>query len=117
MSAVLRVARSSSSRGCLGCLGCFRVPGANQRKVGGNLDAFPPSQAAMSTAAQRGLNKKLSQIFRMRGLSVRPDAMQPLYDCLENDENWEATLQALLGVCELLPKQGTAVLGLLLLKR
>lgn len=51
-----------------------------------------PSDAA----AQRALNKKLSQIFRMRGLSVKPDAMQPLYDVLQGDEKWETTLQAVL---------------------
>ena len=34
----------------------------------------------MPATQQRVLNKKLSQIFRMRGLQVRPDAMQPLYD-------------------------------------
>ena len=50
----------------------------------------------MPTAEQRSLNKKLSQIFRMRGLAVRPDAMQPLYDVLQGDEGWEQTLQALL---------------------
>jgi hypothetical protein len=50
----------------------------------------------MPTTQQRVLNKKLSQIFRMRGLQVRPDAMQPLYDVLEGDENWEETLQALM---------------------
>ena len=48
------------------------------------------------SAQQRSLNKKLSQIFRMRGLTVRPDALQPLYDCLETDENWETTLKAIL---------------------
>ena len=50
----------------------------------------------MPASQQRVLNKKLSQIFRMRGLQVRPDAMQPLYDLLEGDENWEDKLQALL---------------------
>lgn len=50
----------------------------------------------MPSNQTRALNKKLSQIFRMRGLSVRPDAMQVLYDKLESDENWEATLQSLL---------------------
>ena len=50
----------------------------------------------MPATQQRVLNKKLSQIFRMRGLQVRPDAMQPLYDVLEGDENWEETLQALM---------------------
>ena len=34
---------------------------------------------------QRVLNKKLSQIFRINGLTVRPDAMQPLYDVLEGE--------------------------------
>ena len=41
---------------------------------------------------QRVLNKKLSQIFRINGLTVRPDAMQPLYDVLEGDESTRATL-------------------------
>ena len=41
---------------------------------------------------QRVLNKKLSQIFRINGLTVRPDAMQPLYDVLEGDAEWESTL-------------------------
>ena len=50
----------------------------------------------MSGGSKQQLNKKLSQIFRMRGLQVRPDAMQPLYDVLEGDENWEETLQALM---------------------
>jgi DNA polymerase epsilon subunit 2 len=50
----------------------------------------------MPGAQVRTLNKKLSQIFRLRGLSVRPDAMQPLYDILQGDESWETTLQALL---------------------
>ena len=47
-------------------------------------------------STQRALNKKLSQLFRMRGLSVRPDALQPLYGALQGDEDWENTLQALL---------------------
>ena len=49
-----------------------------------------------AAAQQRTLNKKLSQIFRMRGLAVSPDAMQPLYDVLQGDEGWEQTLQAVL---------------------
>jgi len=44
----------------------------------------------------RTLNKKLSQLFRLRGLTLRPDAAQPLYDALQGDEGWEITLQALL---------------------
>ena len=44
---------------------------------------------------QRALNKKLSLIFRQRGLTLRPDAMQPLYDILQDDEAWEETLKAL----------------------
>ena len=48
-------------------------------------------------AERRALNKRLSQIFRMRGLALRPDAMQPLYDLLHNDEDgWETVLHALL---------------------
>ena len=39
---------------------------------------------------QRVLNKKLSQIFRINGLTVRPDAMQPLYDVLEGEPEWES---------------------------
>ena len=35
----------------------------------------------MPSAAERQLDKKLSQIFRMNGLALRPDAMQPLYAC------------------------------------
>lgn len=50
----------------------------------------------MPAAAERTLNKKLSQIFRMRGLSLRPDAMKPLYDVLQGDEAWETTLHGLL---------------------
>ena len=50
----------------------------------------------MPSAAERQLNKKLSQIFRMNGLALRPDAMQPLYDVLQGDDGWEATLNALL---------------------
>ena len=65
----------------------------------------------MSSAQQRVLNKKLSQIFRMRGLSLRPDAMQPLYDCLETDENWESTLQALLAAVQAGPLKDNAVDG------
>ena len=51
-----------------------------------------PPQPTMPATQQRVLNKKLSQIFRMRGLQVRPDAMQPLYDVLEGDESTRATL-------------------------
>lgn len=46
---------------------------------------------------QRVLNKKLSQMFRMRGMSVRPDAMEALYTVLKEDEDWEQTMQTLLG--------------------
>ena len=46
---------------------------------------------------QRLLNKKLSQMFRMRGMSVRPDAMDTLYSVLKEDEEWEETIQTLLG--------------------
>ena len=48
------------------------------------------------SAQRRLLNKKLSQIFRQRGLTVRPDAMQPLYDILQGDDRWEQTLKSLL---------------------
>lgn len=44
----------------------------------------------------RTLNKKLSQLFRLRGLTLRPDAAQPLCDVLQGDKGWETTLQALL---------------------
>ena len=48
------------------------------------------SCAMPEAAERRALNKRLSQIFRMRGLALRPDAMQPLYDLLHNDEDgWE----------------------------
>jgi hypothetical protein len=50
----------------------------------------------MPTVAERTLNKKLSQIFRMRGLALRPDAMKPLYDLLQGDPGWEDSLQAIL---------------------
>ena len=66
----------------------------------------------MPTAQQRALNKKLSQIFRMRGLTVRPDAMPLLYDFLETeDENWEAKLQALLAAVQREPLKENAVDG------
>ena len=66
----------------------------------------------MPTAQQRALNKKLSQIFRMRGLTVRPDAMPLLYDFLEtDDENWEAKLQALLAAVQREPLKDNAVDG------
>ena len=45
---------------------------------------------------QRVLNKKLSQIFRINGLTVRPDAMQPLYDVLEGEPEWESVLNQVL---------------------
>ena len=64
----------------------------------------------MPTQQQRLLNKKLSQIFRMRGLSVRPEAMQPLYDLLHGDEEWESTLGALLTEV-LTQKAGTEFAG------
>jgi len=70
------------------------------------------AQAIMPTAQQRALNKKLSQIFRMRGLTVRPDAMPLLYDFLETeDENWEAKLQALLAAVQREPLKENAVDG------
>ena len=58
----------------------------------------------MADPKQRLLNKKFSQIFRQRGLTVRPAAMQPLYDVLEGDEAWESTLKELLTEIE---KKGT----------
>ena len=66
----------------------------------------------MPTAQERALNKKLSQIFRMRGLTVRPDAMPLLYNFLEtDDENWEAMLQALLAAVQREPLKDNAVDG------
>ena len=59
-----------------------------------------------NNAAQRALNKKLSQVFRMRGLTVKPDAMQPLYDVLQGDEGWESTLQAVLAEVQLQDLKG-----------
>ena len=56
--------------------------------TGANCVPLPP-QPTMPATQQRVLNKKLSQIFRMRGLQVRPDAMQPLYDVLEGDDESE----------------------------
>ena len=53
----------------------------------------PDAKARLS---QRAVNKKLSQIFRMHGMVVRPDAMKPIYDAIQDDDDWEATLQALL---------------------
>lgn len=50
---------------------------------------------------RRQLSKKLSQIFRMRGLSLRPDAMQPLMNALSGDTDWETTLQAVLSEVQL----------------
>ena len=71
----------------------------------------------MPTAQQRALNKKLSQIFRMRGLTVRPDAMPLLYDFLETDEeNWEAKLQALLAAVQREPLKDSAVDGAVIRK-
>ena len=58
----------------------------------------------MADPKQRLLNKKFSQMFRQRGLTVRPAAMQPLYDVLEGDEAWESTLKELLTEIE---KKGT----------
>ena len=58
-------------------------------------------------AERRALNKRLSQIFRMRGLALRPDAMQPLYDLLHNDEDgWETVLHALLAELQTHSLQG-----------
>ena len=50
----------------------------------------------MPASQQRVLNKKLSQIFRINGLTVRPDAMQPLYDVLEGEPEWESVLNQVL---------------------
>ena len=46
---------------------------------------------------QRVLNKKLANLFRMRGMTARPDAMDALFAVLKDDEQWEETLQTLLG--------------------
>ena len=73
--------------------------GRRRRATPAAIADCPPRSAEPSTMPappERVLNRKLSQIFRMRGLALRPDAMQPLYDVLQGDEGWEATLKILL---------------------
>lgn len=50
----------------------------------------------MSASMDRQRAKKMSQIFRMHGLSLRPDAMKALSDATRGDDNWEHTLQVLI---------------------
>ena len=40
-------------------------------------------------APTRALQRKVSQLFRMRGWQLRPDAMQRLYELLNGEDDWE----------------------------
>ena len=56
----------------------------------------PETLAGAMVNQQRVLNKKLANLFRMRGMTARPDAMDALCAVLKDDEQWEETLQTLL---------------------
>ena len=53
-----------------------------------------------SNAQQRTLNKKLSQVFRMRGLSVRPKAGDVLLFYNTQPNSWNADEWPWHGSCE-----------------
>ena len=40
-------------------------------------------------APTRALQRKVSQLFRMRGWQLRPDAMQRIYELLNGEDDWE----------------------------
>mmetsp|Transcript_20981 Transcript_20981/g.65684 ORF Transcript_20981/g.65684 Transcript_20981/m.65684 type:complete len:515 (+) Transcript_20981:62-1606(+) len=54
-------------------------------------------------APTRALQRKVSQLFRMRGWQLRPDAMQRLYELLNGEDDWESQLNVLLHEIEQLP--------------
>lgn len=59
--------------------------------------------------AQRSLQRKVSQLFRMRGLQLAPDAMPPLLRLLGSSSDWEAVLNLLLKELEKLPEASRCV--------
>ena len=61
----------------------------------------------MDVRQQRAVNKKISQVLRTRGMSVRPEALKPLYALLVDgaDDNWEKMLHALLDELQLMRRK------------
>jgi len=59
----------------------------------------------------RGLQRKVSQMMRMRGWDIRPDAMAPLCQLLSTDDDTEGNLNLLLKRIEDVAGAPDAVIG------